>query len=362
MEYRSLPVELQEEILSRVPAKYLARLRSTSKQWNALSKTGSFAKKHSANATKEPLIIMLKDSRVYLASVNLLGVHNNVAQSFELGSRLYLKDPHISNVFHCDGLLLLCSIKENTLEVWNPCSGEAKLIKPRHSYYKESDFYALGYDNKSSCKKYKVLRVISQVHVQGDFKIEYEIYDFTNDSWRVHGATTELSIRQKHPVSVKGSTYWVVRNRYFPYKYFLSFDFSTERFQSLSLPQPFPYLVTDLSVVREEQLCLFGYYNWSTTSEDLNVWVTTSLGSVVSWSKFLTIQIIKPRVDMFDYGMSFLVDEQNKSLVCWISQKVLHIVGEIYHIQDLDDHGRDSALRSSCSVLMNYVPSLAQIQ
>ncbi|CAL9221998.1 unnamed protein product [Arabidopsis halleri] len=365
MEWRSLPVELQEEILSRVPAKSLARLRSTSKRWNALLKSGSFAKIHSANAPTESLIIMLKDSRVYLASVNLHGVHNNVAQSFELGSRLYLKDPHICNVFHCDGLLLLCTIKENRLEVWNPCSGETKLIKPKNSYYKESNFFALGYANKSSGKKYKVLSVDRRDHVPGISNNEYEIYDITNDSWRVLGVTTNRILRQNHPVSVKGNTYWVARHPEWPFnkKYLLSFDFSTERFQSLSLPQPFPYEVAALSVVREEQLCLLGYYNNETYSGDLNVWVTTSIGSVMSWSKFLTVHTINPgRGILFADGMSFLAVEQTKVLVCF-NYKILHIVGENYHIQHVDDYGRDSTSRSSCSVvLLHYVPSLAQIQ
>ncbi|EFH59675.1 hypothetical protein ARALYDRAFT_319045 [Arabidopsis lyrata subsp. lyrata] len=342
MEWRSLPLELQEEILSRVPAKSLARLRSTSKRWNALLKSGSFAKIHSANAPTESLImiIMLKDSRVYLEIVNLHGVHNNVAPSFELGSRLYLKEPHICNVFHCEGLLLLCTIKENRLEVWNPCSGETKLIKPRNSYYKESNFFALGYANKSSGKKYKVLSVDRRDHVPGISNNEYEIYDFTNDSWRVLGVTTNRIIRQNHPV----------------------FDFSTERFQSLSLPQPFPYIVAALSVVREEQLCLLGYYNKETYSEDLNLWVTSSIGSVMSWSKFLTVHTINPgREILFADGMSFLAVEQTKVLVCF-SNQILRIVGENNNIQHVDDHDRDSMSRSSCSVLLKYVPSLAQIQ
>ncbi|KAG7578383.1 F-box domain [Arabidopsis thaliana x Arabidopsis arenosa] len=353
MEWKSLPVELQEEILSRVPSKSLARLRSTSKQWNALLKSGRFAKIQYANAPTESLIIMLKDSRVYLASVNLHGVHNNVAPSIELGSRLYLKDPHICNVFHCDGLLLLCTIKENRLEVWNPCSGETKLIKPRHNYYKELYFYALGYDDKSSCKKYKVLRMDREGPVLG----EYEIYDFTNDSWRVLGAATEWIFGQNNPVSMKGNTYWVVYCTGWPYnKVLLSFDFSREKFQSLSLPQPFPSVIAALSVVREEKLCLLG-------SQDLHlhIWVTTSIRSVMSWSKFLKVQTNNPRWDMFPSGMSFLADEHNKVVVC-CRNRILHIGGEINHIQHVDDHGRDFMLRPSCSVLLNYVPSLAQIQ
>ncbi|XP_019096441.1 PREDICTED: putative F-box protein At3g23260, partial [Camelina sativa] len=206
MEWGSLPVDLQEEILSRVPAKSLARLRSTSKRWDALLKSRSFAKIHSANAPKESTVIMLtSDHKVYLARFNLHGINNNVAASVKLTSKLYLRDPHIYNIFHCDGLLLLCS-KDNKLEVWNPCSGESKLIKPRNRYFKESDYYALGYDSRSSCKKYKVLRVGRRQYPR------CEIYDLTNGSWTVLGATTEWGLEpNQRVVSVKGNTYWITR-------------------------------------------------------------------------------------------------------------------------------------------------------
>lgn len=352
-----------------VPAKSLARLRSTSKQWNDLLKSGSFAKIHSANAPKESMIIMLMDYEVYLARFNLHGIDNSIAPSVKVASQLYLKDRHICDVFHCDGLLMLCIIKENRLEVWNPCSGETKLIKPRNSfYYKESDLYAFGYDNRSSCKKYKVLRMDRHGHVLGIHNKESEIYDFTNDSWRVLGATIDWFILPNHSgVSVKGSTYWVALTGSGPYHQFiLSFDFSTERFQRLSLPHSFFDEVAALSVVREEQLCFLGCYDNDTYSEHLHVWVTTSIGSVMSWSKILTVQNIYQTWDLFAIGtLGFLADEQNKVLVCcnkWTTNKIIHIVGEIIHIQHVDDHGRDSTSSSSCSALLYYVPSLTQIQ
>lgn len=101
-------MDLQEEILSRVPAKSLARWKSTSKQWKGILKTGSFAKKHSANAPKESLFITLIDSRVYLLRTNFHRVPPSV--------QIYLKIPFtksssqlevdIRDIFHCDGFLL----------------------------------------------------------------------------------------------------------------------------------------------------------------------------------------------------------------------------------------------------------------
>ncbi|KAL1212881.1 putative F-box protein [Cardamine amara subsp. amara] len=184
MERRNLPWDLIEEILSRVPAKSLARLRSTSKQWNTLLKSGRFVRMHSANAPKESLIIMLMDEKVYFAKANLHGIRNKVASKFNLIDPHFISPQvYIRDVFHCHGLLL-CTTCNNRLVVCNPCSGETKWITLRNGY-KTFDLYALGYDNKSL--NYKVLRVDCQGgHFPGmGNNYEIEIYDFTTDSWRV---------------------------------------------------------------------------------------------------------------------------------------------------------------------------------
>ncbi|KAG5378499.1 hypothetical protein IGI04_026341 [Brassica rapa subsp. trilocularis] len=71
-----------------------------------------------------------------------------------------------------------------------------KGIKPRDRY-KKHDYYALGYNNKNQ----KILPI----------KNKYEIYDFTFDSWRVLGVTTDwfLAKYRRGGISFKGNTYWV---------------------------------------------------------------------------------------------------------------------------------------------------------
>ncbi|CAA7012934.1 unnamed protein product [Microthlaspi erraticum] len=374
MERLSLPMDLAEDILSRVPAKTVARLRSTSKHWEALLKSGSFAKTHSANAPKEkPLIIMLMDFRVYLVSMDLRGMHeNNVAPSFKIAAELYLKDPlcnsssqvDIRNVFHSDGLLL-CTTKDNNLVLWNPCSGDTKWIKPRDRY-KESDYFSLGYDDKkSSCRQYKILRVDRQDDAR-PIKNEYEVYDLSSNSWRVLGVATDWFLAaHRRGISVKGITYWValdITQADQAREFLLSFDFSTERFHSLSLalPHPFPFKNASLSVVGEEQLYLLGtdLKLWDTGYIGLSSFQAWVLSASTVWSKSLEVEGYKRY--KFSDGMSFLVDEQTKVVMYLSPNNMLHIVGGNKHIQ-VDDLVGDSTCMSSCSVLLNYVPSLAQI-
>ncbi|ESQ47760.1 hypothetical protein EUTSA_v10021981mg [Eutrema salsugineum] len=135
------------------------------------------------------LVLMLIEFRVYLLNVDFRGIHdNNVVQSAKITSQFSLKDPifdsseeevYIREVFHCDGLLLCTTKDSNRLVVWNPCSGETRWIQPKNSY-KESDRYGLG---KSLCNKYKILRQDNLSISSQNRRYEYEIYNFTSDSW-----------------------------------------------------------------------------------------------------------------------------------------------------------------------------------
>ncbi|XP_010430746.1 PREDICTED: putative F-box protein At4g10190 [Camelina sativa] len=366
-----LPEDLLVEILYKFPEACLARLRCTSKGWNALIKKDKRLAKSQ--------IIMLIDFRVYLASIDLSRVQdaNNVVK---VTSQLSLKDPlstspkevDISEVFHCDGLLL-CNTKDDRLVLWNPCSGEIRwMIKPVDHSFKKFNCYALG--KSSSSNKYKILRI--RQHGNGILEnclVEYEIYDFTSDSWRFVGETSDWSIHwlNHHGISVNGNTYWLAfsnrrGSRYIPdlqKDILLSFDFSTERFQSASLPvDDFSYLCMALSVTRQEQrLCLLamrdvrGLY-------DTHVWMATKIESsgAMSWRKFLTVkQSFYSQFLILCSGMNFLADRENNMLLCpgkqQNSNSFLHIVGKDKHM-GVNDHDAGSKCLLVC-----YVPTLAQI-
>ncbi|CAH8261964.1 unnamed protein product [Arabidopsis lyrata] len=210
-----LPADLVEEILSRVPATSLKRLRSTCKQWNALFK-----------------------NRGLKGSLSLKDFHYNS------------KQVKIARVFHCDGLLL-CITKDDRLVVWNPCLGENRWI-PLRTDYKGITMFALGYQNNKSCHSYKILRWWNCYepthHVVG-----LEIYEFSSDSWRVFDKVDlDFYLQTNSCVSLKGNTYWLTLD--LSEKFFHSFDFTRERFKRLCLPPNPKSCYTVLSVVREKQL------------------------------------------------------------------------------------------------------------
>ncbi|XP_010489986.1 PREDICTED: putative F-box protein At3g21130 [Camelina sativa] len=374
-----LPEALVVEILSRVPAVSLARLRLTSERLNALVKDGRLANKHSAYAPRQPpLLIMLIDFRVYLVSVDLHRVNKKDVPSAKVTGQISLKYPlsnnsseeplsnnsskevDICNVFHCDGLLL-CTTKDNRLVVWNPCTGETRWIVQPILSYEGFNHYALGYDYESSC--YKILRMYpGRVPTQ----TKYQVYDFTSKLWENIGETGSWSIPriQSLGISVKGSTYWLAYCRRELGVFLLNVDFSTERFQSLPLPEDAPrsYFDVALSVTRseEQKLCLLAV--WSS-----EVWIATKMESAgdISWSKFLTVSKFDLRSHFrccIGMSTSFLVDQENKVVLSCnnsvFSKNFIQIVGKDKYMHEDDQNGA----KSPTTRLLTYVPGLAQIQ
>uniref|UniRef100_A0A0D3BBS8 F-box domain-containing protein n=1 Tax=Brassica oleracea var. oleracea TaxID=109376 RepID=A0A0D3BBS8_BRAOL len=276
----SLPWELESEILSRVPPTSVKQLRFTCKRWNALFKDYKFIKNHLCKAATQ--MVLKKDKSVYSFSFDFHGIHNRYDQLITFtGKLLSLKDSEdveIYKTFHCEGLLL-CTTKDNRLVVWNPCTGQTRWIQSRLpiNSYTEYQTCFLGYGNKNkSCYSFKILRFT----------------DYYHQTERVGSDDEDL----------KGNSYWLDSDVFNPesehylVNFILRFDFTTERFERLSLPsqsddseagEVISHWV--LSVVREEKLALlsqnFVYYS----PLEMKIWMTNTKADEVkdlSWSKF----------------------------------------------------------------------------
>ncbi|KAJ4873389.1 putative F-box protein [Raphanus sativus] len=101
---------VEEEILSRVPATSLKRLRSTCKLWNGIFNDTRFAKVHFDKAAKQYMVLkLMEENRLCSFRGDELG----------LIDPLYSAEFKISHVFHCDGLLV-CTSENRRIVVWNP--------------------------------------------------------------------------------------------------------------------------------------------------------------------------------------------------------------------------------------------------
>ncbi|KAG7578310.1 F-box-like domain superfamily [Arabidopsis thaliana x Arabidopsis arenosa] len=258
---------------------------------------------------------MLKEYRVCPMNVNLNVSPPHIEFKGALALNNYppnSEEVYIHEVFHCDGLLL-CRTMDNRLVLWNPCLGETRWIqtKPKDMYSK----FALGYEKNKSGHIYKILKFLDNTpYGRVD---EFEIYDFSSDSWRVLDAIAfDCFILSDTGISLKGNTYWRAWDQINYSQFLLNFDFTAKRFTRLSL-SPFQNVgMLALSVVEGKKLSLFIQRD---SPSKMEMWVTNQIDAnieaVLKWSKSFTVDI-PFRCDIFSVVKSYLIDEEKKVVVC----------------------------------------------
>ena len=363
-----LPHDLESEILARVPSKSLAKLQTTCKRWYALFKDPKFVKMNNTLRKASKEVMFLIDYRVYSIRVNRLRnrFRNKCIEyaSIEFTGKLTRledsKEVKLSRIFHCNGLILCCMEDFESLVVWNPCTGETMSIKPK-SFYQWNDSYAFGCGNsESSCPNYKILRCSSYYCKNREQRIfNCEIYDFSSDSWRVLAGVTWRIHCSDNVVSLKGNAYWIHFDREARHNVLLSFNFTTEVFVSMPLPDQSDYRHLGISVVREERLAVL-HHNIGTSLTEMNVWLSNKIDEAkeVSWSKFLAVSFDNFKYPSYVKGMTFWVDDEDKVVVTCIRDRYnydyVFIVGERLHKQVFG-----KSWIWPC--LLSYVPSLGHI-
>ena len=131
MSMSQLPRDLvEEEILCRVPALSLRRLRSTCKRWNRLFKDSRFARNHFEKAKKKSFVLMLtKEFRIFSLNVHLRGSHLpslKVSLAYSISSVLLIQ--LYSIYLKCFTVMACCYVPSNNrLESW---FGTPVLAKP----------------------------------------------------------------------------------------------------------------------------------------------------------------------------------------------------------------------------------------
>ncbi|KAG2266218.1 hypothetical protein Bca52824_073297 [Brassica carinata] len=361
-----LPRDLAERVLSRLPVTSLGGVRSTCKNWRALSKDRIFTKRHiseakaAAKKRKEFQVVMMLDFRVYLFNVNFTNLLNT---SMERIGKLVSPDRiEISQIFHCSGLLLCITKDKSRLVVWNPCSGQTRWIEPpRNSYYDILDRYALGYEMKkdkySQRPSLKVLRFVDDYNPRVNRRVtKFEIYNLNSNSWKVVDC---------------GNTYWCARQKHDPPRpdFLICFDFTTERFGP-RLPLPFRTFweeTVTLSSVGETQLAVLCQKSTSLVFT-VKIWITSEIGpNTVSWRKLFLAADMKPLIGFqFMYG-SFFVDEKKKVAVVvdkdsnryHPTRNMAYIIGKKGYVKqvDLGESRNLNCFPRVCS----FVPSSMQI-
>ncbi|KAG2297689.1 hypothetical protein Bca52824_044358 [Brassica carinata] len=347
-----LPVNLVEEILSKVHLKYMRAVRSTCKDWDTLSKSGSFSKMHidKISAGEESMMVaVLMGYNLYL-----MNVVNDEDPLIECKAMVYC---YASWKMMLPKLSFGIRIGVNTRSIEFRYS-----VRPNGCDWFT---YALGYEDKggsTSCRDYKFLRLI-------DHSVGNVVKDQFLCSWKTLGVTPHWDINfHQRGVSLKGNTYWPASPRKTYERidnHIICFDFTSESFGPL-LRLPFDAGDDDtvtLSSVREEKLAvLFTHYELGGPLE-LEIWISTKIeAEKVSWSKFLRV-VDAELYPLISYDC-FFIDEEKKFAMSFEDDypKTFNIVGEAGYFKKLElgeRLGRDIKwMQHVCS----YVRSLADIK
>ncbi|CAL9222061.1 unnamed protein product, partial [Arabidopsis halleri] len=301
-------------------------------------------------ATKkdESQMIVIMGCNLYLMSIVLNG-----DPSIEHKGKLTCLDKQvkISQLYHCEGLLLFILKDDSRCVVWNPYLGQPRWIEPRYSHRPNvwhRFSYALGYEDKKnkSCRRHKFLR-FTDSHYNAPEKqfFWYEIYDFDSDLWTTLDVTPHWRITVcNRGISLKGNTYWCAAERNVDLEEVLAdrlicFDFTKERLAVLLHHDEYnPY--------------------------ELNIWITTKIETEeVSWSKF--VRVAKPGFDSYVpfISGSFFIEEEKKVAIGFDDenrQRVI-VIGEAGYLRGLDLVGHFGDQRCKPD-LCSYVPSLVEIK
>ncbi|CAH2061308.1 unnamed protein product [Thlaspi arvense] len=265
----SLPFELVEAILYKVPVESLVRFKSVCKQWYTFFNDKIFIYKHLDLYQERFIGFNQTDPK----STQIFNPETNGILRLPTPDELHSYT--FSGVLHsCDGLLLCVCVdrcthgndKYRKLVVWNPILSQIKLIEPSSSY-NEFDIYGFGYDIVSR-DNYKVLRISKEYYK--DESSEIEIYEFKSKRWRCVDATLECDMWAS--VSIYRNMYWLAQKR-----------MGTECSLSLSNDQTVRVLLSS-----------FGGDKLSLLHQDIHmeidVWVTNKLtDGIVSWSKYYNV-------------------------------------------------------------------------
>ncbi|CAH8256470.1 unnamed protein product [Arabidopsis lyrata] len=314
---RKLPLDLEEEILIRVPPRSLVRFRSVCKEWNTLFHNKRFADKNFACGRPE---FMLKThSHIYSISVNLNDNPTVKVRDlcFDLcGSRYHYYG-------NCDGYFFMYDYDEGGV-VWNPFLRQTKRIAADES----SCGKEMGYDGSRPEKSYKIIGRSSSNSIH-----RVAVFEFATNAWEVTHRTSFGEVLTSHDdsstVSLNGNVYWTGYKYPETGQYFIEMlDFSKEVIKIFCvLPCKGKKCASHhrmLSIYKGDR---FSVLQQCTRTSEIKIWVTEKKigngddGDNVVWIKFMTVS--RPDLPMLLSHTSYFVDDNiyGKSFVLCCNSK-----------------------------------------
>ena len=326
----SLPCEMLDEILIRLPVKDLLRARCVSKGWCSLIDSTPFVKRHlSANAGAGSLLIRGSAGigNFYLASFNAA---QDEATALEINDPLktLLVGARIQGA--ANGLVCVSKNNINQLFLINPATNKSRMIPsapqefPRSFYYNESSVCGFGYDHIND--DYKVVKIADCfIQFRGIMAI---VYSLKTNSWkRIHNVPSNTRFTRDSGAFADGALYWLGINNPVDINdtcckdFLVVFDLGLDQFKEILIPAmkgPVVSFSTRCVDSDGRSLCIIDSYPDCHT----DLWLMNNSGAEIPWSKLLSVE--NHRTQPFRFfrpvyfsrsGESVLLEVDNSKLV-----------------------------------------------
>ncbi|KAI9114984.1 hypothetical protein K1719_013997 [Acacia pycnantha] len=292
-----LPPELIENILSRLPVRFLLQLRCVCKSWKSLISDPQFAQLHLRMAATDPnfthhnIVFCSLGRKRTVKSCPVASIRDGLAiNAVKLAYPLKKSNRYDFIVGSCNGLLCF-SVRPSHILVWNPTIRRCKK-SPSLGYEKRAGsyiIYGFGYDQ--SIDNYKVVSIFCyDSDGRGHYKTEVMVYTLGADSWR---RIQEFPLGIPYDEMgkfVSGTLNWVALEISHPHCSLavISLDLRKESYAELSQPDYGEGMITLTLGVLGDCLCIL--YDYGTRSD---VWIMKDFGVKESWTKLFTCQSLE---------------------------------------------------------------------
>ena len=355
-----IPIDLIEDILSRLPVKSLLRFRCISKPICALLDDRHFIKLHFNRSikTKSNLNLMLAAlNRLYSVSCDSLDVAIELDPPFNA-----FKEPGIDNLIlrFCDGLICLATRYGNAA-IWNPATRKyCKLpVVPTEFPGINEIVFDIGYDLFAD--DYKVVRVVnfSSQHLDS----EVWVFSLRSNSWkRTKDFPSNFRVGTRRSVPSCGVLHWKLdRGKTISpgcNEFIVAFDLATEEHGFLPTPE---FLGSPEGwFLGKFEGCICICLNYRAVCLDL--WVMKEYGVKDSWSLLFTVSNTYPELS-FDVVFPLMYSKSGRKVLMKYELEN-HTINEIFVWYDpeqdtMEDIDIDGLPEYFCTDI--YVESLVPV-
>ncbi|PIA62920.1 hypothetical protein AQUCO_00200735v1 [Aquilegia coerulea] len=333
---QELPEHMIFLILLWLPVKSLLRFKAVCKYWYALIESSTFINQHHRHQQDnvncsliirkcpppksgyynnlEARFFMLTGDKFDEASICLDFAYEEM-RGYKINSLLLISRLCVGNI--CNGIISLhvrggCS---EDVALWNPATKQLRPLplpqfpasRPPQPYF-FLNYPLLGFDIKTN--DYKVVNIIqtNESNFELDTPSQVEVYNLSTDAWRILHRDYLLpfsnSCYSKPKVLYKsGICFWCGRSsKYSKWQghwVLISFDFSTETFRFMPMPNTSKWVYTYALDFLDDNLICFNdpvtdefipdkVYNLN-KDQHFDIWVLHGYGTKESWSKLYTI-------------------------------------------------------------------------